>query len=203
MRIIDGLALQGREIPDSSRDDLPQFFVDMGYKVGAEIGVLRGEFTEKLCQAGLKVYGIDPWRAYSDYRRDSREEPYDVQYEMAKQRLAPYDCTIIRKTSMEAAEDFKMGSLDFVYIDGNHHLRYVVDDIWEWSLRTRSGGTVSGHDYELNGRSPTSHQACHVVHAVDVYMKVWGIKNWYILGRYRPIEGEKRDKHRSWLWLRI
>ncbi len=70
MKIIDGIKLKGlpAEIPDCGRDDLPQFFVDMGFKVGAEIGVLRGEFTEKLCQAGLKVYAVDPWKNYLDYQ---------------------------------------------------------------------------------------------------------------------------------------
>ena len=57
MQILDGLKLKGTpaEIPDCGRDDLPQFFVEMGYKVGAEIGVLRGEYSEKLCKAGLKA----------------------------------------------------------------------------------------------------------------------------------------------------
>lgn len=204
MKIIDGIKLTGKpaEIPDCSRDDLPQFFKNMGYKVGAEIGVLRGEFTEKICQAGLKVYAIDPWRNYLDYHRHPAEEPYEVMYEMTKNRLAPYDCTIIRKTSMEAVENFKTNSLDFVYIDGNHKLRHVIDDIYEWSLRIRSGGAICGHDYIINNRSPHSHYACHVPHAVNLYTKIWNIPNWYLLGNYHAIEREKRDKHRSWLWIK-
>jgi hypothetical protein len=204
MKIIDGIKLQGRpaEIPDCSRDDLPQFFKEMGYKVGAEIGVLRGEFTEKLCQPGLKIYAIDAWRNYLDYHKHPREEPYEVMYEMTKKRLAPYDCAIVRKLSMEAAEGFKANSLDFVYIDGNHKLRHIIDDIYEWSLRVRSGGAICGHDYELNNRSPHSHYACHVKYAVDLYAQIWSIPNWYLLGRKRAVEGEKRDKHRSWLWLK-
>lgn len=201
MRIIDGLKLVGApaEIPDCGRSDLPQFFKDMGYKVGAEIGVLRGEFTEEICKAGMKVYGVDPWKNYLDYHRHPREESYEVMMEMTKTRLAPYDFHVVRKTSMEAVEGFKANSLDFVYIDGNHKLKHVIDDLYEWSLRVRSGGCICGHDYELNSRSPHSHYACHVVPAVQLYTKMWDIKNWYILGQYRAPVGEIRDKHRSWM----
>ena len=54
MKIIDGIKLKGRpaEIPGCSRGDLPQFFVDMEYKIGAEIGVYKGAFVEKFCKAG-------------------------------------------------------------------------------------------------------------------------------------------------------
>lgn len=204
MTIKEGLKLKGApaEIPNVGRDDLPHFFVEMGYKVGAEIGVLRGEFTEKFCQAGLKMYAIDPWKNYLDYHRHPHEEPYEMMYEMTKKRLTPYDCTIIRKTSMEAAESFKANSLDFVYIDGNHKLRHVIDDIYEWSLRVRSGGAICGHDYQFNSNSPLSHYACHVPHAVKLYTQVWNIPSWYILGEYRAAKGEKRDKHRSWMWIK-
>lgn len=205
MKILDAIkTLKGSpvEIPDCSRDDLPQFFKEMGYKVGAEIGVLRGEFTEKLCQSGLEVYAIDAWKNYLDYHRHPHEEPYEVMYNLTRKRLAPYNCKIIRKTSMEAVTSFKANSLDFVYIDGNHKLRHVIDDIYEWSIRLKSGGVICGHDYVLNNRSPTSHYACHVPHAVHLYTKIWGISNWYILGNYRPKGNEKRDKHRSWLWIK-
>ena len=62
MKIIDGIKLKGRpaEIPDCGRDDLPQFFVEMGYKVGAEIGVQEGIYAEEICKAGLKLYAVDP-----------------------------------------------------------------------------------------------------------------------------------------------
>lgn len=204
MKIIDGIKLQGRpaEIPDCSRDDLPEFFKEMGYKVGAEIGVLRGEFTEKFCQAGLKMYAIDPWKTYSDYHRDSREEPYEVMLEMTKKRLSPYDHVIIRKLSMEALADIPDERLDFVYIDGNHKLSYVISDIHEWLKKVKRGGAICGHDYGTNHRSPYSHQALHVKYAVDTYTSVYGIKNWYVLGERFVVKGKKRDKWRSWLWIK-
>jgi hypothetical protein len=204
MKIIDGIKIKGThiEIPDCDRDELPAFFKEMGYKVGAEVGVLRGEYTEKFCQAGLKMYAIDPWTTYVNYRRHSREEPYDVMFENVKARLSPYDCTIIRKKSMDALEDFPDGSLDFVYIDGNHTVRYIVEDIYEWYRKIRVGGIIAGHDYGVNSRGPYSFQALHIKQAVDMMTGVLGIKNWYILGKKYVVKGEKRDKWRSWMWVK-
>lgn len=202
MKLIDGLKLEGRpaEIPDCSRDDLPQFFVDMGYKVGAEIGAYKGQFTEKFCQAGLKIYAIDPWRIYQDYGNPRGQKRLDFQYEHTKRVLAPYpDCTIVRKTSMEAVRDFEDESLDFVYIDGNHLLKYVVEDICEWAEKVKKGGAVSGHDfYYTNDKNVV----IHVPYAVRAYIGAYEIQNWYVLGRKEFIEGEKRDKWRSWMWIK-
>ncbi|MBI4137317.1 hypothetical protein HY469_04610, partial [Candidatus Roizmanbacteria bacterium] len=120
MKLTDGLKFKGRpfEIPDAGRDDLPEFFKERGCKVGAEIGVYKGEFSEKLARVGLKLYAIDPWRIYKGYGNPRGQKRLDFQYEHAKRVLTPYpNCTIIRKTSMEAIEDFKDESLDFVYID--------------------------------------------------------------------------------------
>lgn len=204
MKIIDGLKLKGRpaEIPDCSRDDLPQFFLDMGYKVGAEIGSHRGEFTEKFCKAGLKMYAIDPWTGYVGAGRTEKlQERQDSHYEEAKKLLEPYGCAIIRKTSMDAVKDFKDKSLDFVYIDGNHAFRYIAEDLYEWTKKVRDGGAVSGHDY-FHTSPLASNVICHVDVAVNAYTRLYGIENWYVLGRKRAKEGEKRDKWRSWIWIK-
>ena len=132
MKLIDGLKLGGGavEIPDCSRDDLPDFFVQMGFKTGAEIGVARGAFSEKFLVAGLKLFGIDPWKDYEDYPHPKLE----ADYQEAKKLQSVYpNYQIIRKTSMEAVAEFEDESLDFAYIDGNH--QQAVCLLWEGQLR--------------------------------------------------------------------
>jgi hypothetical protein len=192
MKLIDGLKLKGSpaEIPDALRDDLPSFFTEMGYKVGAEIGVDRGEFSEKFCKAGLTLYSIDPWRG-----RPSR-------YEETKRLLAPYlNCTIIRKTSMEAIDDFPHESLDFIYIDGSHDFRFVAEDISEWTKKVRKGGIVSGHDYFYT-KSSNHTINWHVAYVLNAYIQAYNIKNWYLIGRKKSQQGEKRDRWRSWMFVK-
>lgn len=210
MKIIDGIKHKGSpfEIPNCSRDDLPLFFKEMGYKVGAEIGVYKGWFAERFCKEGLKMYAIDCWAPYPGFDRMShnRMDRQEVIYQKAKKRLSRYsDVTLIRKKSMDALDDIEDESLDFVYIDGNHKLRYVTEDICEWSKKVRKGGIVAGHDYihpsRLSKRSRAWEKA-HVMFAVDAYVKSFRIKNWYVLGEMQPKEGDKRDRCRSWMWFK-
>ncbi len=204
MKIIDGLKLKGNpaEIPDCSRDDLPQFFVEMGYRVGAEIGVDKGEFSVKFCQAGLKLFAVDPWRYDDDYQDRHSQKRLDSFYELAKKVLSPYSSSaVIRKTSMAAVSDFADASLDFVYIDANHQLRYVIEDLVGWSKKIRPGGCISGHDY-IYTNPRTRAGICHVIYAVNAYTQAYDIKNWHLLGRKEVLPGEIRDKWRSWMFIK-
>ena len=126
------------EIPDVSRNDLPEFFKEMGFKVGSEIGVYKGEYTKRFLDAGLKMYGIDPWQAYINYNEfagirkgmSKFQTRQDFLFAHTQRLLKNYldtgQCELIRKTSMDAVSDFPDESLDFVYIDGHHGFRYVA-----------------------------------------------------------------------------
>ncbi len=204
MILSNAIKLKGKpfEIPDCSRDDLPSFFKEMGFKVGAEIGVYKGDFSKKLCEAELKLYAIDPWRIYKDFGNSRGQERLDFQYEHTKRVLAPYpNCKIVRKTSMEAVLDFPDNSLDFVYIDANHEFRYIAEDLAEWTKKVRKGGIISGHDYFYT-KTGTGEVNWHVAYVLNAYIGAYNIPNWYLLGRKEKIEGEKRDKWRSWMFVK-
>lgn len=143
----------------NTREDLARYFYDQGYKVGAEIGVLGGDYSALLCRSipGLKLYCIDAWGIGERKRRDYHLN----QYEVAKIILAPYDTTLIHKLSTDAVVDFEDDSLDFVYIDANHEPSFVADDIAEWTKKVRKGGIVSGHDY-----------APRISKVIDDYVKI-------------------------------
>jgi len=190
------------EIPNCGRNDLPAFFKRMGYKIGVEIGVDKGEFTEKFCKEGFRIYGIDPWRLYSDYLYTGGQKGLDTNYKYAEELLAPYGCVLMRKTSMEAVKDFRDESVDFVYIDGHHGFRYVAEDLWEWSKKVRVGGVISGHDYAMNTKPPYHPYTLHTKFVVDAFVKALKIRDWYILGRYEALPGEIRDSWRSWFWIK-
>lgn len=203
---MEGIKFKGMpvEIPDCSRDELPEFFKEMGYTVGAEIGVYKGEFTELFCKVGLKMYAIDPWIAYSGAgRTQRRQERQDFLYGHTQRVLAPYnDCTIIRKTSVDALNDFQDGSLDFVYIDGDHEFSHIAADLVGWSKKVRVGGVVSGHDYYCTDPHARN-SICHVEPVLDAFVKVHGIDNFYVFGRLHPDKVKTRnDKHLSWMFIR-
>jgi hypothetical protein len=198
-KMIEGLKLVGAPvtIPDCTREDLPQFFVEMGYKAGAEIGVYHGDFTKSLCKSGLEIYGIDPWMPFLGQGRSQRiQEVQDTDYNIAKNNVAEYkNCSLIRKPSMEALGEFPDENLDFVYIDADHSFRYFAEDIVEWSKKVRKGGAVCGHDYFHTDPTATN-VVCHVDAVVDAYTKIMGITNWYIFG------GRRIDKKPSWMFIK-
>jgi hypothetical protein len=206
MKLIDATKEHGHPfmVPDCPRSELPVFFKEMCYNIGVEIGVWEGEFTEKFCKEGIKMYGIDPWRA----RGKQSQVMQDNRCLRAIERLKPYGCEIIRKRSMEAVTDFEDGSLDFVYIDGDHRYAFVVEDIREWSKKVRSGGIVSGHDYactdpEINGLPERYRKHEEVGRAVDEYIEANGIEDFYTLGRSRPLEEEvMNDRLLSWFFIK-
>lgn len=204
MKLLDAIQQSGRpfEIPDCGRDDLPEFFKEMGFKVGVEIGVKAGDFSEVICKAGLKLYGIDPWLIYPDFVEPAEtQEDLDKAMEKTMQRMKGYDFIPLKKTSMEAVKKFEDGSLDFVYIDGNHSFKYVTEDIFEWSKKVKKGGIISGHDYVRMAH--TDHHHVHVTYVVGAYTEAMRLPNWYVLGRKKTIPGEKRDRWRSWFWINL
>lgn len=184
------------------RSDLPNYFVKMGYKIGAEVGVYKGAFTEKFCKVGLKMYAIDPWMAYQGGGRTQAEQDrQDFLYGHTRRVLDRYkNCTIIRKTSLEALNDFENESLDFVYIDGDHSFRFFAEDLVEWTKKVRKGGCVSGHDYFYYGPKSTN-LICQVSPVVDAYVKAFEINSLYVFGQDKDAK-DKDDRYPSWMFIK-
>lgn len=134
-----------------SRLALAEHFATLGFRTGAEIGVFDGYFSEYLCKTipDLRLYSVDAWQVYPGYRDHKFESSMRNAEAKALDRLAPYNCTVVKKFSVDAAKDFADESLDFVYIDGNHEYKYVKEDIELWTPKVRKGGIVAGDDYYM------------------------------------------------------
>lgn len=122
-------------------------------KIGAEIGVFKGEFAEQILRTwrGEKLLLIDPWRHLPDYL-DSwnlSDEEMEENFEQTRRRLVEFGNRVdfMRMLSREAAPIVDDGSLDFIYIDANHSYAAVRRDLDVWYPKLRLGGLMSGHDY--------------------------------------------------------
>jgi hypothetical protein len=180
-------------IRGSRHIDLVQLFAELQFKVGAEIGVDRGRYSEVICQAnpGVKLFCIDPWIVYGGYIEMRLQDRLNKNKQATIRRLKPYGCEIQQAFSIDAVKQIEDGSLDFVFIDGNHVYEYVVEDIAEWSKKVRSGGIVSGHDY-MQSRDPIK-SPCHVIKAIDGYTTSYEINPWFVLSN---------DRCPSWMWVK-
>lgn len=188
------------DIPNTDRETLSQFFAFMGSKQGVEIGVEQGGYAEILCKHNpdCDVIGVDAWAPYKGYRDHVTLEKLERFLAATKERLAPYKWRPIRAFSVDAAAQFKDRSLDWVYIDGNHNFINVAKDLDAWIPKVRKGGIISGHDFV---RKPKRFYQCHVVEVVTGYTAAYHIKPWFVLGSKNVVEGQKRDKPRSFFWV--
>lgn len=157
------------------REHLAAFMAQQEARIIAEIGVEQGVYSEVICKANplAMVYSIDAWKSHRGYRDHTRQSKLDRFYEISKERLAPYNNTIIRAFSEQAVAQFDNDLLDAVYIDANHNYENVTKDITMWSDKVKSGGIISGHDYI---RRKGQDQYYAVVQALNDYCNSNGIE---------------------------
>lgn len=119
-----------------------------------EIGVWRGDYSDSIVRAlnPEQFYGVDPYELFegmvsapgSEYINQNR---LDQLAERVQNKYAQWGATLLRQTSESASTQFADGSVDFVYIDGDHTREGVTTDINCWWPKVRAGGILSGDDH--------------------------------------------------------
>ncbi|PHQ85369.1 MAG: hypothetical protein COB65_03295 [Thalassobium sp.] len=130
---------------------------------GAEIGVFRGRFSTEIineCRPE-KLYLIDPWINFEDplyentwYHKDSDNDMEDVFKRVTrrfKKRVEKGQVEILRGKSVDVADAIPDGSLDFVYIDGDHSYDGVKADLEIAFAKTKETAVIAIDDYYIGG----------------------------------------------------
>ena len=127
------------------RYTLGELLGEIGFNIGAEIGVRRGNYSKYLCEKNhnLKLYCIDPWLPHGNKYTVERQERY---YQETLKNTNGLNIEIIRKKSHDALNDIPDRSLDFVFVDGDHSFDHCVTDIIFWSKKVKKGGLIIVHD---------------------------------------------------------
>ncbi len=110
------------------------------YSKGVEVGTCNGT---SLAFLGVEIYNSG---------RPITVEGVDLDNHNghAAANLAPLGKDaprLISGCSWEVAAKYEDGSLDFVFIDGDHSFESVSKDIAAWLPKVRPGGIIAGHDY--------------------------------------------------------
>jgi len=130
-------------------------------RTAIEIGVDKAAFSVAFLQhwTGQRLYCVDPWETdmagYDDpLNAGGRDREPDMQ--LAVKALAPHNdrAQILRMTSREAAPQVTE-PIEFVYIDGNHHREYVLNDCQTWWPKIGHGGILAGHDFNGDWEAET------------------------------------------------
>lgn len=173
-------------------DTFPAILHAAGCTTGVEVGTEEGVYAEQLCRAlpGLNLTCVDAWETYPGYQEHRRrQEKLDRWHAQTVERLAPFGVNVLRQYSVAAAEGIPDGSLDFVYIDANHELRFVLEDLYTWLPKVRAGGIVAGHDF----RGHVGSLRIDVEVAVRAYTQAKGIAPWFVI--------DDADTTPTWFWI--
>lgn len=141
------------------RSELPSLLKQLGLKgKGVEIGVQTGRYSKKILSGSdLTLFSVDPWIRFprQEYRDVSNVFQLQHSYRYLKTilRLLKFKTrsVCLRMLSEDAAQLFKPGALDFVYIDAVHTYEGCKKDIELWWPKVKKGGVFAGHDY-VNGK---------------------------------------------------
>jgi predicted O-methyltransferase YrrM len=125
---------------------------DRGAKNKAvEIGAYSGEGTMILANYFDEVLAVDPWlNGYDINDRASQQTP--MKFVFAKFLENTKDLGNVnydQNKSLDALEAVKDGSLDLVYVDGDHRYEAVLADFKGWLPKLRAGGVMAGHDWSF------------------------------------------------------
>ncbi len=185
-----------------SKYELLKHFAKLGFKVGAEVGVAQGIFSEAMFKAipGLKLYCVDSWTPYKANRWGGSQERNDHHCQATLKRLHKHilkeKAIILDGFSMNEVRKIEHESLDFVYIDANHAFNFVMQDLIEWSKRVKPGGIVSGDDYY-------HFRGAGVIKAVNAYCEAHGITPSFTDPYTDKIQDRGSQEQPSFYWRKV
>lgn len=153
---------------------------------GAEVGVFKGQFASKMLSSVpvLEEYIlVDPWKHLDDWNKplNKKDDEFKIIFEEAMRRTQQskvygHKVKVIRGTSSEGARQIQDGSLDFVYVDGDHTAKGAMKDILLWAPKVKCGGLIFGDDYMDSLQHGEEFDPTMVKSAVDAYTEVMGIE---------------------------
>lgn len=123
-------------------------------KTIAEIGVYKGEFAEfilKKCEGIEKYIMVDPWRNLETWNKpaNTNDIVFNEFYKetISRTEFAKHKVNVLRGKTTEVIDEIEDGSLDFVYIDGDHTLKGITIDLISIWNKIKPGGYIVGDDF--------------------------------------------------------
>jgi hypothetical protein len=171
-----------------SRSLIETLPMPQGSKI-AEIGVLRGEFSEYMItkfEPDL-FYAIDPWCSDTIASGDQDGNNVcsyngDELYKEVSKKLGKHECVrICRNMSYDESLKIDPFSLDLIYIDGDHSYEAASTDLKLAMKWVRYGGWICGHDYDTNSLKTSNTYDFGVKKAVEEFCIYNGMRVWFLM----------------------
>jgi len=134
---------------------IPEYINKLGEgTIGLELGVWTGENFAYILQQcpGIKtLYGIDQYKPYQDWNRPITQEMIDDVKRQALENIEASghkDKVILHEVSaVEGLSLIPDGSLDWIFVDGDHSYEGTLSDCEKYYPFLKKGGFFCGHDY--------------------------------------------------------
>lgn len=114
---------------------------------GIEIGTARGEGAYLIlesCPNVAQLVTVDPYKEYFDWNGLIAQETLDKYKEIAKQNLPQrWGARVAMK------ETIPVDTYDFAFVDGDHAMNKVLEDLEKISPMVKTGGLIAVHDTNL------------------------------------------------------
>lgn len=151
-------------------DILVRWANEFGWTRGAELGVSDGrthihllENCPQLHLIGVDIWdmpGVTPGPTVSNERcrcptcsmtkAGRKATTVQERERMARAGVARFGrSTLYKMRTTDAAKKVEDGSLDFVFVDGDHSREGVSEDVAAWRSKIKRGGRMSGHDWNM------------------------------------------------------
>jgi len=130
------------------------------HKIGAEVGVFEGATSKKLLEAFPdleELICVDIWEPDEEFMLHTPYKighVYNANWNKVRSRfvdqvMKPYGRRVVplQMMSIHAAELFRDGLFDFIFVDANHGYPFVREDIENWWPKLKIGGLMCGDDY--------------------------------------------------------
>ena len=141
-----------------------------------EVGVFLGEFANFLLSLQPKqLILIDPWEGVGqsgDHDGNNVKQVYlpAAYMNIMNQTRSLSNVDVVRGRSAEILPMYKDGSIDVLYLDGDHSYEGVKKDIEIGWPKVKKGGWMMGHDYETNAAKTKTGYAFGVKKAVEEFL---------------------------------
>ena len=132
---------------------LDKLIKENGVKRYCELGVFRGDTVLYLLEQNpdLVVIAVDEWVNRDDYDDVANNEDMNrLKLEFyAKSYKYSDRLVIINQKTSEACKLVQSRYLDMVFIDADHKLTAVKEDINNWLFKINPRGMLCGHDIDM------------------------------------------------------
>jgi len=138
------------------REDFDVILKNLGLDNGkyVEIGVWRSRFSKCIHRWNIhkSLTLIDPWTNgltdYNDKMNETPQEDFDKLHQNCLDLFKDDSrVTVLRDKAENVVDQFEDGSLDFVFLDGNHNYKNAKMDIGLWVPKVKKGGVFAFHDF--------------------------------------------------------